>query len=122
MHVQLLINMFHVKSNRVDAYAEFAGSCFNGVALGEQLQESEFMGCEVVVEGLLRPKVPKKGDDTIGDFRRHRASSLHCFSQIFEQAGEKMQQLQRDTAERTMQVLDEEQAAALKAEMEAPKP
>ena len=32
-----------------------------------------------------------------------------------------MQQLQRDTAQRTMEVLDEDQAAALKAQMAAAK-
>jgi hypothetical protein len=41
--------------------------------------------------------------------------------EVFDQAGEKMQQLQRDTAQRTMEVLDEEQAAALKAQMSAAK-
>ena len=41
--------------------------------------------------------------------------------EVFEQAGEKMQQLQRETAQRTMQVLDDDQAAALKAQMEAAK-
>lgn len=39
--------------------------------------------------------------------------------EVFEQAGEKMQQLQRDTARRTMEVLDDDQTAALKAQMEA---
>jgi len=28
MDVQLLINMFHMKSNRIDAHVEFAGSRF----------------------------------------------------------------------------------------------
>ena len=41
--------------------------------------------------------------------------------EVFDQAGEKMQQLQRDTAQRTMEVLDEDQAAALKAQMAAAK-
>jgi len=38
---------------------------------------------------------------------------------IYEQAGEKMQQLQRDTASQVMQLLDEEQAAELKKQLDA---
>ncbi|MGO9109614.1 MAG: hypothetical protein ACLP9L_10295 [Thermoguttaceae bacterium] len=38
---------------------------------------------------------------------------------IYEQAGEKMQQLQRDTAAQVMQLLDEEQAAELKKQLDA---
>ena len=39
---------------------------------------------------------------------------------VYEQAGEKMQQLQRDTAEKVVQLLDDKQAAALKKEITAP--
>jgi hypothetical protein len=45
------------------------------------------------------------------------ANQCERLNQVFEQAGDKMQQLQRDTAQRTMQILDEEQAAALKAQI-----
>ena len=38
---------------------------------------------------------------------------------VYEQAGEKMQQLQRDTATQVMQLLDEEQAAELKKQIDA---
>ena len=37
---------------------------------------------------------------------------------VYEQAGEKMQQLQRDTAAQVMQLLDEEQAAELKKQLD----
>ncbi len=47
------------------------------------------------------------------------AEQRERLNQVFEQAGEKMQQLQRDTAQQTMQVLDEEQAAALKSQLNA---
>ena len=49
------------------------------------------------------------------------AEQRQRLKEVFEQAGEKMQQLQRNTSQRTMQVLDEDQAAALKAQMEAAK-
>jgi len=38
---------------------------------------------------------------------------------VYERAGEKMQQLQRDTATQVMQLLDEEQAAELKKQLDA---
>ena len=38
---------------------------------------------------------------------------------VYEQAGEKMQQLQRDTATQVMQLLDEEQSAELKKQIDA---
>ncbi|MGA2257262.1 MAG: hypothetical protein ABSG53_21615 [Thermoguttaceae bacterium] len=37
---------------------------------------------------------------------------------VYEKAGEKMQQLQRDTATQVMQLLDEEQSAELKKQLE----
>ena len=37
---------------------------------------------------------------------------------VYEQAGEKMQQLQRETATQVMQLLDEEQATELKKQLE----
>jgi len=42
-------------------------------------------------------------------------------TKIFEQAGEKLQQLQRDTAAQTMQVLNDRQTAILREQMEAQK-
>lgn len=39
---------------------------------------------------------------------------------VYEQAGEKMQQLQRDTAAQVIQLLDAEQAAELKKQIETP--
>ena len=47
------------------------------------------------------------------------AEQRQRLNEVFEQAGEKMQQLQRETSQRTLQLLDEEQAAALKAHVEA---
>jgi hypothetical protein len=38
---------------------------------------------------------------------------------IFEQAGEKMQQLQRDTAQQAIEVLDDQQTAALKKQIDS---
>jgi Spy/CpxP family protein refolding chaperone len=40
---------------------------------------------------------------------------------VYEQAGEKMQKLQRDTATQVMQLLEDEQAAELKKLLDAPK-
>src|SRR5208337_3698910 len=39
---------------------------------------------------------------------------------LYEQAGEKMQQLQRDTAAQAVQLLDDEQAAELKKQINPP--
>jgi hypothetical protein len=47
------------------------------------------------------------------------AEQQQRLARVFDQAAQKMQQLQRDTAQQTMQLLDEEQAAALKQQMES---
>jgi hypothetical protein len=49
------------------------------------------------------------------------AEQQQRLTRIFEQAGEKMQQLQRETAAQTMQVLNEQQTAALKVQVETQK-
>ena len=49
------------------------------------------------------------------------AEQQQRLARVFDQAAEKMQQLQRDTAQQAMQILDEEQAAALRQQMETQK-
>ena len=54
---------------------------------------------------------------------RLTAEQRQKLTAVYEKAGEKMQQLQRDTAEQVMLLLDEEQAAELKKQMQpGPKP
>ena len=50
-----------------------------------------------------------------------RPEQRQSLTAIYEQAGEKMQQLQRDTAAQVVQLLDDEQAAELKKQMDAQK-
>jgi hypothetical protein len=79
-----------------------------------QLQAVQKIAFELsATRSLADPKVQEK----IG----LSAEQRQHLSQIFEQAGEKMQQLQRDTAQQTMRVLDEGQAATLKEQLESQK-
>jgi hypothetical protein len=49
------------------------------------------------------------------------AEQQQRLARVYDQAADKMQQLQRDTAQQAMQVLDEEQAAALRQQMDSQK-
>jgi len=79
-----------------------------------QLQTVKKIAFELAVTGVLaNPAAQEK----IG----LSAEQRQRLSQIFEQSNEKLQQLQRDTAQQTMQVLNEEQTASLKQQLEAQK-
>ncbi len=79
-----------------------------------QLQTVKKIAFELAVTGVLANPAAQ---DKIG----LSAEQRQRLSQIFEQSNEKLQQLQRDTAQQTMQVLNEEQSASLKQQLEAQK-
>jgi hypothetical protein len=80
----------------------------------QQLQTVKRVAFELTATGVLAdPNVQKK----IG----LSAEQQQRLNRIFEQAGEKMQQLQNDTSAQTMQLLDEEQTAALRQLVETQK-
>jgi hypothetical protein len=80
----------------------------------QQLQTVKRIALELSATGALAdPNVQSK----IG----LSAEQQQRLTRIFEQAGEKMQQLQRDTAAQAMQVLDGQQTAALRVQIETQK-
>ena len=78
----------------------------------QQLRTVERIAFQLSAAGALSdPGLQEKLGLTAEQRRRLNA--------VYEQAGEKLQQLQRDTAVEVMQLLDEEQAAELKKQIEA---
>jgi hypothetical protein len=78
----------------------------------QQLQTVQRIAAELSGTGALAdPKVQEK----IG----LSAEQRQRLTAVFDQAGEKMQQLQRATAQQAMQVLEDEQKAALKQQVES---
>jgi hypothetical protein len=80
----------------------------------QQLQTVKKVAFELSATGALAdPNMQEK----IG----LNAEQRQRLARVFDQAAEKMQQLQRDTAQQTMQVLDDDQVAGLRQQMEAQK-
>jgi hypothetical protein len=80
----------------------------------QQLQSVKKIAFELSAAGALADPNMQK---SIG----LNAEQQQRLVRVYDQAAEKMQQLQRDTAQQAMQVLDEEQAAALRQQIEAQK-
>jgi hypothetical protein len=80
----------------------------------QQMQAVKKIAFELSATGALADPNMQK---TIG----LNAEQQQRLARVYDQAADKMQQLQRDTAQQAMQVLDEEQAAALRQQMEAQK-
>jgi len=77
----------------------------------QQLQAVEKIAFQLAAAGALSdPALQEK----LG-LNKEQRQRLNA---VYEKAGEKMQQLQRDTATQVMQLLDEEQAAELKKQIE----
>ncbi len=80
----------------------------------EQLQTVKKIAFELSATGALADPNMQKSIG-LNDEQQQRLAA------VYEKAAEKMQQLQRETSQQAMQVLDEEQAAALRQQMEAQK-
>ncbi len=80
----------------------------------QQLQTVKKIAFELSATGALADPNLQKSIGLNADQQQRLAA-------VYDKAAEKMQQLQRDTARQAMQVLDEEQAAALRQQMEAQK-
>ena len=78
----------------------------------QQLQTVKKIAFELSATGALADPNMQK---SIG----LNAEQQQRLAAVYDKAAEKMQQLQRDTAQQVMQVLDEDQAAALRQQMEA---
>jgi hypothetical protein len=78
----------------------------------QQLQAIQKIAFQLSAAGALSNPELQAKLDLSADQRQRLAT-------IYEQAGEKMQQLQRDTATKVIQLLDEEQAAELKKQLES---
>jgi hypothetical protein len=78
-----------------------------------QLQAVEKIAFQLSAAGALTdPRLQEKLGLSLEQQRR--------LTTVYEQAGEKMQQLQRETATQVMQLLDDEQSAALKKQLDTP--
>ena len=80
----------------------------------QQLQTVKKIAFELSATGALADPNMQKSIG-LNDEQQQRLAA------VYEKAAEKMQQLQRETSQQAMQVLDEEQAAALRQQMEAQK-
>jgi hypothetical protein len=78
----------------------------------QQIQAVKKIAFELSATGMLADPNAQKKIGLSPDQQQRLA-------QIFEQTSEQMQKLQRETAQQAMQVLDDDQAAALKQQMDA---
>src|SRR5215467_899251 len=85
--VQLLVDAADVGADGVDAQLELFGCALVAVALGQQLQQPDFVGSERLVDLLGRTGLLKQCDHFAGDFRRERRTPRARFGDRFQQSG-----------------------------------
>jgi hypothetical protein len=99
-------------SDQVGQFARNARRKAEAILTPRQLQAVEKIAFQLSAAGALSdPGLQEKLG--LSPQQRRRLTA------VYEQAGEKMQQLQRDTATQVMQLLDEEQSAQLKKQLDA---
>jgi vacuolar-type H+-ATPase subunit H len=99
-------------SERAAQFARSAQRKAEAILSPEQLKVVQRVGFELSAAGALAdPNLQEKLG--LSPEQRRRLNS------VYERAGEKMQQLQRDTASQVIQLLDEDQAAALKRQVDS---
>jgi hypothetical protein len=78
----------------------------------QQLQTVKRIAFELSATGVL-------ADPNLQEKIGLNADQRQRLARVYDQAAEKMQQLQRETSQQVMQVLDEEQAATLRQQMDS---
>jgi uncharacterized protein YbaP (TraB family) len=102
-------------NDRAAQFARTAQRKAEAILSPQQLKVVQRIGFELSASAALAdPSTQEKMG--LSPEQRKRLNS------VYEKAGEKMQQLQRETATQVMELLDDDQAAALKRQVDSQKP
>lgn len=82
----LLLDLLDVKTHCVEGHAQLAGGGRLVMSLHQQFQETQLVGCEVIVGLITWANLTEQADHSARDLGRHGSASVNCFSDALQQA------------------------------------